>query len=78
MATRFVDLSLYFVDFSNRNNLTNDEKESLKNIQDTLLPLDRVPLLLEFLVNAKITTDDYEKMTGLPYQFDPYGLSGTN
>lgn len=69
------DLSLYYVDFSNRESLTEAEKNALENIQKIYLPLDRVPLLLEYLVTKKITSDEYETMTGLPYQFDPYGLS---
>lgn len=70
------DLHRYYVDFSTRDNLTDEEKKALENIQMTLKPLDRVPLLLDYLTLAKITTDDYETMTGLPYQYDPYGMSG--
>jgi hypothetical protein len=64
------DKSQYYVDFSDRENLTNDEKNALQAIQDTYRPIERVDLLLEFKVQGKITTDEFETMTGLPYSFD--------
>lgn len=64
------DMSAYYVDFSNHDNLTNDEKVALKAIQDTYRPIERVELLLEYKVQGKITADEYEKMTGLPYNFE--------
>lgn len=63
------DKSQYYVDFSNHDNLTNDEKMSLEKIQEMFRPIERVDLLLEYKVQGKITTDEYETMTGLPYNF---------
>lgn len=64
------DMSAYYVDFSNHDNLTNDEKAALQKIQDMYRPIERVELLLEYKVQGKITADEYEKMTGLPYNFE--------
>lgn len=63
------DKSAYYVDFIDRDNLTNDEKVALERIQEMYRPIERVDLLLEYTINKKITTDDFEKMTGLPYTF---------
>lgn len=63
------DKSAYYIDFSNRDNLTNDEKTALERIQSSLRPIERVDLLLEYKALGKITADDFEKMTGLPYSF---------
>lgn len=65
------DKSLFYIDFSDRDNLTNDEKKSLEEIQNVYRPIERVELIIDFLANDKITTDDFEKLTGLPYS---YGL----
>ena len=63
------DKSAYYIDFIDRDNLTNDEKVALERIQEMYRPIERVDLLLEYAINGKITTDDFEKMTGLPYTF---------
>lgn len=63
------DKSQYYVDFSNHENLTNDEKVALDRIQQMYRPMERVDFLIEYKVHAKITTDEFEKMTGLPYNF---------
>lgn len=63
------DMSKYYVDFSSRTNLTDDEKKALEAIQKTLRPIERVDLLIEYKITGKITDDDYETMTGLPYNF---------
>ncbi len=63
------DKSAYYVDFSNRENLTNDEKQSLEKIQELYRPIERVDFLLDFRALGKITSDDYETMTGLPYSY---------
>ena len=60
------DLSYFYVDFSNRDNLTSDEKKALEYIQKDYRPIERVELLLEYRIYDKITSDDFEKMTGLP------------
>ena len=70
------DLSKYYIDFSNHDDLTSDEKNYLEYVQKTFYPIERVTHLLDFRAMGKITTDEYETMTGLPYQFDPWGLSG--
>lgn len=64
------DKSQYYVDFSDRDNLTNDEKISLEKIQEIYRPIERVDFLLDFRAMGKITSDDYETMTGLPYNFE--------
>ena len=63
------DTSKYYVDFSSYVNLTYEQKEELKRIQNEYLPLERVELLDDFRNNNIITSDDYETMTGLPYIF---------
>lgn len=69
MATLAQDLSKYYIDFSNHPNLTDDEKTALENIQRLYKPLERVELLVPYRVNDKITADEYETLTGLPYNF---------
>lgn len=63
------DKSAYYIDFSNRDNLSNDEKIALEKIQEMYRPIERVDLLLEYKISGKISTDDFETMTGLPYTF---------
>ena len=63
------DKSHYYVDFSNNKLLSDDEKIALERIQDTYRPVERVELLLEYKVAGKITADEFETMTGLPYNF---------
>ena len=63
------DKSAYYIDFSNRDNLSNDEKIALEKIQEMYRPIERVDLLLEYKMSGKISTDDFETMTGLPYTF---------
>lgn len=63
------DKSQYYIDFSNHENLTNDEKIALDKIQQNYRPMERVDLLIEYKVQSKITADEFEKMTGLPYNF---------
>lgn len=63
-----LDLSRYYVDFSNRSDLTDTDKDNLKTIQDTYRPIERVEYLNEYRLMGKITEDDYETMTGVPYE----------
>lgn len=63
------DMSKYYVDFSDRSNLTNDEKTALENIQQMYRPMERVDSLIEYKNSGKITADDFETMTGIPYDF---------
>ena len=64
------DKSHYYVDFSNHENLTNEEKINLDKIQQNYRPIERVDFLIEYKLTGKITADEFEKMTGLPYNFD--------
>ena len=64
------DKSYYYIDFSNRENLTDDEKKSLEIIQRDYRPIERVELLLEYRIMDKITADEFEQMTGLPYNYE--------
>lgn len=63
------DKSKYYVDFSDRDNLTNDEKLALAKIQEIYRPIERVEFLIDYKVQGKITADEFETMTGLPYTF---------
>lgn len=63
------DKSQYYVDFSDRDNLTDAEKTALQTIQDVYRPIERVDFLIEYRIKGKITSDEFEKMTGLPYSF---------
>lgn len=63
------DKSHYYIDFSNHENLTDEEKVALDRIQQTYRPMERVDFLIEYKVQSKITADEFEKMTGLPYNF---------
>lgn len=61
------DKSHYYVDFTNHENLTNDEKSALDKIQQSYRPMERVDLLIGYKIQGKITADEFEKMTGVPY-----------
>lgn len=63
------DKSHYYVDFSNNTKLTNEEKLALEKIQEIYRPVERAQFLIEYRIQGKITTDEYEQMTGLPYNF---------
>lgn len=63
------DKSQYYVDFSDHTNLSNDEKVNLEKIQELYRPIERVDYLLEYKIQNKITSDEFETMTGLPYNF---------
>ena len=63
------DESKYYIDFSNRNNLNDYEKETLENIQKNYKPIERVDLITEFVINDKISVDDFEALTGLIYSY---------
>lgn len=63
------DKSKYYVDFSNHENLTNVEKSALENIQSLYRPIERINLLMDYKIAGKITDDEYQTMTGIPYNF---------
>ncbi len=63
------DKSHYYVDFSNHSSLTDEEKNELERIQQMYRPIERVDYLSDFKINGKITSDEYETMTGVPYDF---------
>jgi hypothetical protein len=64
------DRSAFFIDFSSDTNLTDDEKIALQRIQELYRPVERVELLLDYKVNGKITSDQFEQMTGMPYEYN--------
>jgi hypothetical protein len=61
------DKSHYYKDFSNSTLLTDDEKRALETIQNIYRPIERAEFLIEYIVSGKITSDDYELLTGIPY-----------
>lgn len=61
--------TLYYIDFSDRTLLTKEEKDALMQIQLTYKPMERVDFLLDYRAEGKITNDDFEFMTGLPYSY---------
>ena len=61
--------TLYYIDFSDRALLTKEEKDALMQIQLTYKPMERVDFLLDYRAEGKITNDDFEFMTGLPYSY---------
>ena len=63
------DLSTFYIDFSDNILLTDDEKVAIERIQQEFRPIERTELLLEYRAEGKITDDQFEKMTGLPYLF---------
>jgi len=69
MAMIQYDKSHYYIDFTDHDNLSNDEKVALERIQQTYRPIERVDFLIEYKVQGKITADEFEKMTRLPYNF---------
>ena len=68
MAT--YDRSAFYIDFSMDVNLSDVEKVALQRIQELYRPVERVELLLEYKVNGKITADQFEQMTGMPYEYN--------
>lgn len=66
------DKSHFYIDFSDNKILTDDEKKALERIQQDYRPIERVELLLEYRIQNKITDDEYETMTGLPYRYGGY------
>ena len=62
------DMSQYYIDFSNHDGLTNDEKAALEAIQQQYRPLERITFLIGYNIIGKITSDEYETMTGVPYE----------
>lgn len=61
------DNSVYYVDFSNNDKLTNDEKNALEKIQKEYRPIERAEFLVAYRIQEKITADEFEIMTGIPY-----------
>ena len=65
-----LDMSIpNYINITARTDLTPDEIKNLESIQQTHLPIERVDPLLEFKYAGKITNDEFETMTGLPYSF---------
>lgn len=58
----------YIVDFENNEKLTTKDKEELKEIQEKYYPIERTEHLTEFYLDGKITDDEYETLTTVPFQ----------
>lgn len=63
------DKSHYYIDFSSNDKLSDDEKTALERIQSLYRPIERVDFLIEYIVQGKINSDEFETMTGLPYNY---------
>jgi hypothetical protein len=66
----YYDKSHYYIDFSDSDILTDDEKIALEKIQEIYRPVERAIFLAEYRILGKITDDDYYQMTSLPYEFN--------
>jgi hypothetical protein len=64
------DKSKFYIDFSSRPDISDDDKKRLEDIQNNYRPIERSEMLNEFRINGTITSDEYETMTGLPYDFN--------
>ena len=49
------DKSKYYIDFSDRDNLSSDEKVALERIQQLYKPIERVEFLIDYRANGKIS-----------------------
>lgn len=58
----------YLVNFENNEKLTDEDKKELKRIQDQYYPMERTEHLAEFYLEGKITDDEYEILTTVPFQ----------
>lgn len=63
------DICKFYVDFSKSTLLNDDEKRALEKIQELYRPVERAEFLTEYRIQGKITDDEYETMTGLPYKY---------
>ena len=63
------DKSHYYIDFNNSTLLSSDEKIALEKIQNDYRPVERVEFLLNYKMAGQITADEFETMTGIPYNF---------
>lgn len=62
--------SKFFIDFSSHDNLTDDEKRDLEQIQENFRPMERVEYLIPYRLEGKLTDDEFEQLTGVPYGFE--------
>lgn len=60
----------YYIDFSDRADMSDTDKIALERIQKTYLPIERATFLQDYRYMGKITDDEYEKMTGIPYRYE--------
>lgn len=60
----------FHVDFSSHPNLSKSEKEDLQKIQETYRPMERVEYLTQYRIEGKLTDDEFEQLTGVPYNFE--------
>ena len=60
----------YYIDFSGSTTLSDSDKIALERIQQQYLPIARATFLQDFRYQGKITDDEYEKMTGIPYRYE--------
>lgn len=58
----------YLVNFENNSKLTPEDKLELKRIQEQYYPIERTEHLTEFYLEGKITDDEYEILTTVPFQ----------
>jgi hypothetical protein len=64
-----LDKSYYYIDFTDNQKLTSDQKLALQRIQELYLPFERAAFLGEYRSDGLITDEDYSTMTGIPWNF---------
>lgn len=62
--------SKFFIDFSFHDDLTEEEKRDLEQIQENFRPMERVEYLIPYRLEGKLTDDEFEQLTGVPYGFE--------
>ena len=55
----------YSIDFSNHKDLTQEEIGRLNQIQLDYRPIERTDYLFEYKISGKITSDEFEILTGI-------------
>lgn len=65
-----METNRFYIDFSDRDNLNQEDKEALKALQESLRPIERIQYLLDFVISGKISIEDWEVLTGIPWNYN--------